>query len=261
MKGGSGPPRLGVCGKVRGAACRVAVRVGIHGIEGPHADLFFLSPFRLSDAVPSAAWFTLPLTCSDALMPVSTPLRFAPRWRLALLALLPLHGCTPNAAIAPTPAPAPAQPNGEVLEYGIYGMPPRDHSAGPNAPRIGASDFSAWGDLLERTQSVPAQLGSFMGFCYRITGLNNRTVASLEYRVEHPPIARADGTVSRGFDYPRAMDVERGQIDGCSGFAFESPRELVPGRWRFSYGYRGQELLSQEFDVVGPDQSARGGRP
>lgn len=193
-------------------------------------------------------------------MPALIPRRLAPRRRLTLLALLALYGCGPNAAIAPAPAPGPAAPSGEVLEYGIYSMPPRDHSAGPNAPRIGASDFSAWGDLLESTQAVPAQLGSFMGFCYRITGLNDRTVASLEYRVDHPPIARANGTVSRGFSYPRAMDVERGQVDGCSGFAFENPRELVPGRWRFSYSYRGRELLSQEFDVRGAAHSGRDGR-
>ena len=137
---------------------------------------------------------------------------------------------------------------GEVTEFGMFTVPPRGHAEFGNEG-FGGEDFNDWGVLVERTHAVEADLGSFMGFCYRLTGLNDRTVAALTYRVEHPPILRPDGSQSRGFSYRRPMIIHDGSVAGCSGFSFDSQAELVPGRWRLSYTYRGQELVSQEFEV------------
>lgn len=145
-------------------------------------------------------------------------------------------------------APPLGSATGEVTEFGVFTAPPRGHAEFGNQG-FGGEDFNDWGVLVERTEAVDADLGSFMGFCFRLAGLNDRTVAALTYRVEHPPILRPDGSLSRGFSYRRPMIIHDGTVAGCSGFGFDNQAELVPGRWRLSYTYRGQELVSQEFDV------------
>ena len=104
--------------------------------------------------------------------------------------------------------------------------------------------------LVKTTKVIPIEKGRFLGFMYLITGLPNQPITELEFVVEHPEMKKPDGTKSTGFRYVRKLKTYDGAIQGRSGHKFDHPYEMVEGKWRFEYWYKGKVIVAQEFESV-----------
>ena len=94
------------------------------------------------------------------------------------------------------------------------------------------------------TSDIPARLHTAFGFEYR---LGSSSIApAVTVVVTHPPIRKADGTVTSGFS--SRWDAGLTSIV----YVLDQDNEVVPGRWQLALESRGVTLCKKVFDLVPP---------
>ena len=94
---------------------------------------------------------------------------------------------------------------------------------------------------------INAQPGTRFGVQLLVSAQSGQSIVPLTTRVYHPPIENPETGRSTTMD-EWASPMNAG-IPRYSGWSFEKPWELVPGRWRIEVMDRGVVIAAQDFDV------------
>ncbi len=183
--------------------------------------------------------------------------------RLAVLVVLSAMACRgsakedspPRFTVTPSPtartsqqALRPEAPRAQVLEHGVFEAVRPGRIAKHEASSTGQWIRGAVLRHVERTDSIPARLGTIFGLQFRISGLDPELRRVRVWRVlRHPPFHTPDGAVVSKADYPLVLAVVGGVATGVTGYAFNEEYERVEGTWSFELWYEGEPLLQQRF--------------
>lgn len=135
-----------------------------------------------------------------------------------------------------------------ITEFGIY----KDgKSIGiRNLPQsnTGVLTFTNSPSLIEKTNKVPAIVGTTFGYCYDIP--SNDQFVTITRKLINPPMQKPDGSISTGYEYERTLDVNDGIAAYCTTYTLEYEWEAVIGLWKFSILLNGREIINQEFELL-----------
>ncbi|HZW13483.1 MAG TPA: DUF3859 domain-containing protein [Noviherbaspirillum sp.] len=143
---------------------------------------------------------------------------------------------------------APAQLRAQLTDYGIFTTGKDEIRLDPKTP-TGLSRRPSEVRISKQTTQIPLSMGTRFGVCYVVDGLEPNTPFDLRKTVVHPKLTRPDGSVSTSFSALRRGRAHSSRIEGCEGYGFDHPFEMVAGVWRISISIEGQELVSQDFEV------------
>jgi hypothetical protein len=148
---------------------------------------------------------------------------------------------------------AVAAPKAEILEYGYYQFTGQASRA-ENAKTASGYVRKGQAKLVEKTERIPVEKGRLFGFRFRITGVDSSVgLIPLELVVEHPPMKKSDGTVSKGYRYPVELKLQDGVVEDKTGYSLNQDYELVEGEWRFEFRFMNKPLLEQRFTTYKPE--------
>lgn len=127
---------------------------------------------------------------------------------------------------------------GEV-EYGVFTTQYQDFQAGERV-------LSRSAQPIERTETIPAKLGTKFGMRYSLQGkVQGDTPLTLLYLT--PGVISPEGKRHDKFVVQQSMAVEAPQ--DVMAFEFTEPHEIVPGEWHFMVFQDDRKLLEQRFIV------------
>jgi hypothetical protein len=152
------------------------------------------------------------------------------------------------AALLPTPSLAQSIRT-EITGFGEYGTPEGSTITAPRTARGSVQEVPIVG-LRRKTDCIVARLGVKMGIQvrHRETG---RDWFPVEVEVHHPPITGPDGQT-------RTVDTWSWELAShplFTGWNFEKPYELVPGRYTVAVVSNGKVVARKDFTVVLPGSS------
>lgn len=134
---------------------------------------------------------------------------------------------------------------GTILSYGIYGT-----GSGAFLQRAAHAPGGPAGiELVEQTTILAAQPGSRFGFCVSVTGALEDGDLDLEKVILHPPVFKADGTVSTGYEQEIELTAAGGEAIACLGHTLESDADAVPGRWTVRLKAADQVIAEKTFEL------------
>ena len=135
-----------------------------------------------------------------------------------------------------------------MVDFGIYRSARLGHVE--NAAVAGGLVLSHGRKLLRQTDRVPATLGTGFGFRYVLQGPGED--AEVTVRVLHPVPLRdpESGRIIAVSQWQQRLGI--GTVHWNSGWNFEFPWELVPGRWTIQLHGQSGLLLEKQFEVVAP---------
>jgi hypothetical protein len=148
--------------------------------------------------------------------------------------------------------PAPQVQRIEITDVGIYKVETSGTTVpAPNDP-AGHVSIMTSAELLRKTTTVPATLGTRFGFLYTLIGKPNGAVISLKFVDRFPPPGlrnpAAGKTQLRG-EYSLQKDMGS---KNYKDYGFDEDWELVPGTWTFEIWQDDRKLAEQSFTVVKP---------
>jgi Domain of unknown function (DUF3859) len=144
-----------------------------------------------------------------------------------------------------------ADMKGKVVSYGIFTVSGKDEIVRSPETPSGVTRIPAGNPLLTAaTNRIPAKIGVRFGMWYQV---GNVVAPDGEIEVtkiaRHPTITKPDGTTSQGFTFIEKARIEDGSVLGWTGYGFDHPYELVPGRWEFEMAIKGKTVCKHEFTV------------
>jgi hypothetical protein len=144
-----------------------------------------------------------------------------------------------------------ADMKGKVVSYGIFTVSGKEEIVRSPETPSGVTRIPAGNPLLTAaTNRIPAKLGVRFGMWYQV---DNVVAADGEIEVtkiaRHPTITKPDGTTSKGFTFIEKARIKDGGVLGWTGYGFDQPYELVPGRWEFEMAIKGKTVCKHEFTV------------
>ena len=145
-----------------------------------------------------------------------------------------------------------AEIKGKVLSYGIFGFQGEVQKVKtPGTPSGSVGVINGVPVLMTATNRIPAKIGVQFGMFYEISNLRNPNGVVMVTKIcRHPPITRPDGTVWTHFAVTETPRVRDGWVFTWTGFTFDHPYELVPGKWEIEIEFKGKPICKQEFTVV-----------
>jgi len=139
-----------------------------------------------------------------------------------------------------------ADMKGKVVSYGIFTVSGKEETVKSPETPSGVTRIPAGTPMLTvATNRIPAKLGVRFGMWYQITN-----VAAADGEIEvtkiarHPAITKPDGTTSKGFTFVEKQWVKDGSVFGWTGYGFDHPYELAPGRWEFEMAVKGNTVCT-----------------
>lgn len=127
---------------------------------------------------------------------------------------------------------------GEV-EYGVFTTQYQDFQPGERV-------LSRSAQPIERTEIIPAKLGTKFGMRYSLQGkVQDDVPLTLLYLT--PGVVTPEGTRHDKFVVQQSMAV--GAPLDVMAFEFTEPHEIVPGEWQFMVFQEDRKLLEQRFIV------------
>jgi hypothetical protein len=139
----------------------------------------------------------------------------------------------------------PSSINGQILQSGICAH--RDRSAYPQ-PQSTAG-YATLGDLQITSEATVVPLRKNIGFGFRWRATGMPAEADVDFIIRHPTITRPDGTTLEGFVEPFNVEAEGGVVTRTDCYILSEDHELVAGTWSISVAYKGQTLVSREYEV------------
>lgn len=134
-----------------------------------------------------------------------------------------------------------------ITEFGIYkGVKAIGIKNLPQS-NTGVLTFTDSPLLIEKTNKVPAIVGTTFGYCYDIP--SNDQFVTITRKLINPPMLKPDGSTSKGYEYERTLDVKDGIAAYCTTYTLEYEWEAVIGVWKFSILLNGREIIKQEFEL------------
>lgn len=104
-------------------------------------------------------------------------------------------------------------------------------------------------ELVKSTRRLRAVQGVTFGFQYRIHGVANANNPGFEMRAIHPPMKSHGGGIE-------TVSTAETYVYGTGGIAINDivytlseSSEVLPGKWTLQLLYRGQVVVSREFDL------------
>lgn len=102
-------------------------------------------------------------------------------------------------------------------------------------------------EFLAPPDQVHARLGTSIGIKVRIEGREFLAIVPLRTRVTHPPIVDPKtGKVTRVDEWDNPMNA---RFPRFTGWRFDNPWELVPGKWTIALLHEGRVIARQKFRV------------
>jgi len=141
---------------------------------------------------------------------------------------------------------------GKVTGYGVLKVPEAHATESePQTPAGVANIYHSMPSITTATNRIQAKLGTAFGMIYEISKpeAKDGDVADLEVVMSFPPMAKPDGSTSRGFSHFVKSPYKNHKTWGWVDYSFDNDFELVPGLWRFEVRVGGKTLCSQEFTV------------
>lgn len=167
--------------------------------------------------------------------------------KLCFLFILVACAFAPRIGLSADPAPQPAK--AEILEYGRFELTGEKEKVANANTLDGNAQYATGARFVEKTNRVPATLGTQFGFRYKITGVTEEGTAPFKMVIVHPPIKNAKGEIERRYTVDESLPVKDGIVSEVSGYGLERPEELVPGVWTFEIWYKGKRMVTQTFTV------------
>jgi len=139
----------------------------------------------------------------------------------------------------------------QIVEFGTFHKTPSNAlMLAPNSI-TGMSHAVSEATLIEKTTDIHASIGTSFGLRIKIAGEPNGAVVELTAKCIHPklsdPTSGRTSTVETWNTYPV---IGRGGSSGYVGFTFDSPWELVPGKWTIQIFDQFTLLAEKTFDVT-----------
>jgi hypothetical protein len=153
----------------------------------------------------------------------------------------------PSGTTSTAPAPKPVL-TARMVDFGLYRT--RRFGRRADAAVAGGLVGTTGLELLRQADRVPAALGTAFGFRYVLQGPGEQ--ADVTVRVLHPvPLCDPEtGRCITVSEWQQRLPV--GQVNWNSGWLFEHPWEVVPGRWTIQLRSQSGLLLEKHFEVVAP---------
>lgn len=140
--------------------------------------------------------------------------------------------------LSASPAMAEVRIEGPI-EYGVFATAFKD-------PQPGERVLSRADQAIERTDQVPARLGTKFGMRYRLEGKTEAdTPLTLVYFT--PGVVTPDGKRHDRFEVVQKL-VPNAPLD-VMAFEFSEDHEVVPGEWHFLLFQGDRKLAEQRFEV------------
>lgn len=147
------------------------------------------------------------------------------------------------------------QVKGTILSWGIAEKLPERISVNFAGDPTGRHHFVRPGAVaFIETNQIPAKLGVSFGLSCEISGLQEHAGNAVEIETvwAYPPMTTPKGESNSGYSTIEPRIVRAGGRCWClAGYVFEKDYELVPGKWRVEFRYRGKTIIAHEFNVIG----------
>jgi hypothetical protein len=112
---------------------------------------------------------------------------------------------------------------------------------------VGAVEADWTPEFLAPPEQVRARLGTSIGIQVRVEGAEFLALVPLRTRVTHPPIADPKtGKRIRVDEWDNPMNAG---FPRYTGWRFDNPWELVPGKWTIALLHEGRVIAKQRFRV------------
>lgn len=149
-------------------------------------------------------------------------------------------------------------PNGRIIEYGIYTVLRKGRVRDEIAANTGKVINKPVLEIDEQTDRIPLVIGTY--FAYRYRGMDfpkevaKKPVIELRKILVHPEMTLPDGSTATGSNRIFKGRSSAGQVIGFDGYAFNEDYELVEGEWTFQIWFREHLLVEQTFTTYWPEE-------
>jgi len=148
-----------------------------------------------------------------------------------------------------TPAFAETVDRIDIVTRGIYAIAIKETVAAPGTA-AGANHRLEKPTLTESTQTIPARVGLWFGFEFRIVGLPADGSAILKRTTIYPDGGVRNPATGKAVTRDEVTDTYKADGVPFVGFRFDHDWEMVPGIWTIEVSQDGKTLASQSFTVT-----------
>jgi len=153
-------------------------------------------------------------------------------------------------------------PNGRVIEYGVYDTLRKGRVRDEIGANTGKIINKPVLEIAEQTNRIPLVKGTYFAYRYRL--MNFPKVEAKKPAIElrkvliHPEMTLPDGSIATGSDRTFNGRAFAGQVIGFDGYAFNEDYELVEGDWTFQIWFQDHLMVEQTFTAYWPEEEAAG---
>ena len=167
-----------------------------------------------------------------------------------LITILSIALLVPIANIRGETLEPKSEVKGEVLEFGIIESVGAEKAVASPESAFGKAVSAPGARFIERTNQIPANLGTTFAFKFKITGVTEKDTADYKLVVIHPPFKNAKGEIERQYSAVKSWPTQDFTLTTITGYRLNHSDELIPGIWTFEIWYHSQKVVLQSFNVV-----------
>ncbi len=166
---------------------------------------------------------------------------------IPILALL-LFGSTAYATEYITTASVPPPgPKAFVVSYGTYTQIEVENSKPIDAGVLNTGVLSQ--KLLDQTETICAQLGTVIGFEFKLSGNITDPQVILTFVTTPPEAIRNPDTGDTAQSLTFSRTIEQTKRNPFLGYRFDTAWECIPGIWSFQVRYKDTIIVEKQFRV------------
>ena len=137
----------------------------------------------------------------------------------------------------------------DILEYGMFDSTIIKKQVAENTS-AGVSNLIKDFKLIKQTTDIPGKLGNQFGLKFAAKGIAAKAKIKLSVKLIHPmtvnPETKKEVTEEQWTAYAK---VAGEGCSGCTGWTFDYPWEIVPGKWIFQLWYEDNKLAEKTFTI------------
>jgi len=146
----------------------------------------------------------------------------------------------------------------EIIEYGVYERKGEFiRIPDPTSPTgyVSRSDKSGEITLARETETVQMAQGVLFGYRVNVINLPDAEQHVFTLRYEFPPMITHEGQTTTSTEDQRRVTTSSRGVTGGIYYMLSEEYEMVPGEWKLTVLYKGDELASKTFTLIENENS------
>jgi len=141
-----------------------------------------------------------------------------------------------------------SEPNGRVLQYGVYELVRGGKVVKSDVTSTGKAISKPTIQKVKQTKRVELKKDVYFAYQYRLSNFaTNKPMVKLKRTLTHPEITLPDGRKITQSEYMIKGRLQQGEVFAFDGYALNEDYEMVEGDWIFQIWYQGKKLVEQKF--------------